>query len=799
MKAVLDLQRRLPLGWVALVTVALCVASEYKFRTRAVDQTINGKVDPFIVFELGVYAIVGALLFWILRSPPRLRSTDLVATTRWIYVAVLTASVTYAAYPSLAAARAGELVVSAAFVQTVQGRATQRHLRVMARSFLGLVSLSVLLGLVHRFPHPRDQEHRFTWLYVHPINAANFLGIAAILSAALWLRSRRLARLRHPRRWGWSSGGYVILFLIFAAALVGTRTRMATAATALALLVYALLMTRVHRKRIDLLLVLGLGALAVLIVAAPQLSAFVSRGEGGAQLASLNRRTQLWSDAFDQIGKSPLFGHGIGSSHGLFLNATGLGGAHNGAIGVLTDAGAIGCLAWIVFLGVVLIGERRLLDVARGPMQAPLLLALSTFLLVNSITTDGLGAAANAQQLMFFLISAWVVVLARETSTVRAGQPRGPTRILAIHPVADRYGSDKAFVNTLVAMRRSGFEVSVMIAEGGPLERKLEDLGFPTTPLRTPVLRKRLLNPVALFRFTLTAPRLLLSLARTFHGASVDLVYVNTLTLPHCVLAARLACLPVVCHVRELESSIPRFLSRTLTFPILFSTRVIANSAATEAHLRSDWRRFGNRATVVYNGIEPPVVAPARPDSIRTIGVVGRLSPRKGQDIAIRAVAGLLGRGLDLELVLVGDCFPGYEWYEGQLREAASAHPGRIRLLGYRADAWEVYRGLDLVLVPSRLEPFGNVAVEAALAARPVIAAKVGGLPEIVRDGRTGILVEPDDPEAFAAAIESLVEQPARAYELAAEASVRARLQFSPREAEDRLAAILRRAWGADF
>jgi len=100
--------RALSASWVAVLTLALCVASEYKFRARAVDQTINGRIDPFIVIELSIYALVGLFLLRTMPCPPRLRAANRVQVTRWIYVGVLAASATYAAYPALAAGRAGE-------------------------------------------------------------------------------------------------------------------------------------------------------------------------------------------------------------------------------------------------------------------------------------------------------------------------------------------------------------------------------------------------------------------------------------------------------------------------------------------------------------------------------------------------------------------------------------------------------------------------------------------------------------------------------------------------------------------
>jgi glycosyltransferase involved in cell wall biosynthesis len=86
---------------------------------------------------------------------------------------------------------------------------------------------------------------------------------------------------------------------------------------------------------------------------------------------------------------------------------------------------------------------------------------------------------------------------------------------------------------------------------------------------------------------------------------------------------------------------------------------------------------------------------------------------------------------------------------------------------------------VTLVLVPSRYEAFGLTALEAAQMARPVVATRVGGLPEVVVDGKTGLLVEPDDPVALARAIVTLLQDRGRAERLGRAARERARHAFS--------------------
>ena len=135
---------------------------------------------------------------------------------------------------------------------------------------------------------------------------------------------------------------------------------------------------------------------------------------------------------------------------------------------------------------------------------------------------------------------------------------------------------------------------------------------------------------------------------------------------------------------------------------------------------------------------------------------VGRLSPRKGVDVALDAAGILLDSGIDVHLDLVGGVFPGYEWYERDLH-AQAARLGiedRVTFHGFRTAVWDTLANADVAVVPSRLEePFGNTAVEAVLAARPVVVSAIGGLAEAIDGFASAIPVDPDDPVQLAQAL----------------------------------------------
>jgi glycosyltransferase involved in cell wall biosynthesis len=245
------------------------------------------------------------------------------------------------------------------------------------------------------------------------------------------------------------------------------------------------------------------------------------------------------------------------------------------------------------------------------------------------------------------------------------------------------------------------------------------------------------------------------------HGAAG--VYINTVTIPSWPLLARLARRPSFVHVHEAERSLPRPVRRVLALAPALATRVVANSDFTREVLTEVAPRLHDRITVVHNAVRrpaSPVAARAELTGPVRLLYVGRLSPRKGPHVAVAALAELRARGVDARLTLVGSVFAGYEWFEAQLREQVrtSGLAERVELLGFAPDVWPHLAAADVVLVPSVAEEsFGNAAVEAVLAARPLVVSDSSGLREAVAGLRSARIVAPGDPVAWADAVASVV------------------------------------------
>lgn len=358
-----------------------------------------------------------------------------------------------------------------------------------------------------------------------------------------------------------------------------------------------------------------------------------------------------------------------------------------------------------------------------------------------------------------------------------------PTAVMA-HPSAELYGSDRMFAESVRALAGAGWRTVAVLPHSGPLVDELRQRGAQVEFCPTPVLAKAALRPAGLIRLAAQAIRALPAMLRVLRRHRPDLVFVNTVTIPLWLVLARGLGHRVVVHVHEAEDAAPRPIRMVLAAPLLAARIVVVNSRAALGTLERSLHRVGRKARLVYNGVIGPCAPVDRPLRVlpERLVLVGRLSPRKGTDIAIEAVKRLHAAGHEVTLDLIGSVCDGYEWFERALIDQidAAGLAGHVRLAGFTADVWAAYADADIALVPSRVEPFGNVAVEAQLAGVPVIVSDAQGLPETVDGGRFGTVVPAEDPGALADAVVAMREDWARVQRTAAAAQEAAREKFSP-------------------
>jgi glycosyltransferase involved in cell wall biosynthesis len=276
---------------------------------------------------------------------------------------------------------------------------------------------------------------------------------------------------------------------------------------------------------------------------------------------------------------------------------------------------------------------------------------------------------------------------------------------------------------------------------------------------------------------------------------SYDLLYANSpKSFLVAALAGAIARRPVVWHLRDILGQ-GHFSAANVRVMIAAANRravrVVANSRATaDAFVAAG----GNPllVAVVHNGIDPAPFDALAPDTRHAVraelgipaeafvaGCFSRLHPWKGQAVLLDAIAPMCGVHA---LVVGGALFSGEAPYEAELRARTElpALAGRVHMLGARDDVPRLLAACDVVVHASVLaEPFGRVIVEAMLASRPVIATRTGGVPEVVTDGETGVLVPPGDARTLGAALEALRRDTTRSAKLASRGAAHARTHFS--------------------
>ena len=196
---------------------------------------------------------------------------------------------------------------------------------------------------------------------------------------------------------------------------------------------------------------------------------------------------------------------------------------------------------------------------------------------------------------------------------------------------------------------------------------------------------------------------------------------------------------------------------------------IVGNSDAVLEAVAARRGVNGKRLVKIYNGVDTSVYTPDAgngaesfpgiPSGAPLVGAVGRLNPIKGHTYLVAAWPHVVARTPEARLLLVG---PARDVDRARLEEQArgTGCADRIHFLGQRRDVPRILPQFDVVALPSLTEGFSNVIIEAGAAGRPIVATRVGGNPEAIVEGETGLLVPARDPEALAGAIVMLLSDP---------------------------------------
>jgi glycosyltransferase involved in cell wall biosynthesis len=329
---------------------------------------------------------------------------------------------------------------------------------------------------------------------------------------------------------------------------------------------------------------------------------------------------------------------------------------------------------------------------------------------------------------------------------------------------------------------------------GNPFERTLAEAGVPLTHLGA-----RHLRDVGAFR----------RLVRLVRGERIDVVHAHlTYAAIWGGLCARVTGIPMVATLHTAPAERPPWTREGLRERLLAfvlnrwcSAVVVVSDAARAQHARRG-RIEADRLRVVHNGVDTSAFAVdgerrrAMRDALGLgseplVVTVSALREGKGLEVLLPAVAALVRERPEVRLAIAG---------EGPLRArlqelaAQNGLNGHVRWLGLVREVPDLLAAADVFVLASRYDAFPTAVLEALAAGRPVVATRVGGVPEIVEEGKSALLVNPGDPAELASAIGTLLADPARAAALGAAGRQRINERFRAESWSRRLEELYGRA-----
>lgn len=316
-------------------------------------------------------------------------------------------------------------------------------------------------------------------------------------------------------------------------------------------------------------------------------------------------------------------------------------------------------------------------------------------------------------------------------------------------------GGQISLLNLLQTLDKKKFNPLVVCPSEGNLVSEISKLCIPVAVI--PMLTLRKLRIVKFIK-SITA------LLYFIRDNNIDLIHTNG---SRCTIyggiAAKLVRIPLLWHVRiaDKDPLLDKFLC-------LLSTKIIVTSKAVG-------RKFDlckeNKVVLIPNGVDtkrfnPEIDAQHIREQFEVsneeflIGTIAQLIPWKGHKTLLYAANEVIKKIPNTKFLIVGEEVKETKGYKDELQEITKhlKIEKNVLFTGFRRDTPEILSSLDLFVLPSKKEHFGRVIIEAMACAKPVIATNAGGVPEIVKDGITGILVPPGDAKALACAILSLLQ-----------------------------------------
>lgn len=352
------------------------------------------------------------------------------------------------------------------------------------------------------------------------------------------------------------------------------------------------------------------------------------------------------------------------------------------------------------------------------------------------------------------------------------------TRILYVHGIGAIGGAERDLIALLKRLDRHKWEPHVACPGTGPFRDQLQALAVPIHALNLPPWRKLLS-----FFQRRSAVRRLGALVGQLDPA---MIHVNDIWwVPHALRAVRYnpTSLPIVAHVRqEIEPAKVRRYELDRVDAVIAISRQVEESliagGVTASRVRTLYSGIdlsGNQPTPNGWAIRQMIGAP---NGAVLLGTIANLFPRKGYEVMLRALPAIIRAVPTVQYLIVGSDESGYaDRLERLAQELKIAD--HVHMVGFQDPVQPFLAALDLYVHPALMEGFGIAVVEAMAMGKAVVATTTGGLPEVVAQGETGLLVPPGDAESLAVAVVSLLEDQVRREQMGRNGMVRAQERFS--------------------
>jgi glycosyltransferase involved in cell wall biosynthesis len=327
-------------------------------------------------------------------------------------------------------------------------------------------------------------------------------------------------------------------------------------------------------------------------------------------------------------------------------------------------------------------------------------------------------------------------------------------KILFIDQFSEMGGAQRVLIDTIDAAQELGWEVDAAVPGAGPLVEHLRSRGVAVTDIPSGPYRSHSKNAADVFRFAFDLRQQIRTIRNLSIHWSFDLLYVNG---PRLLPAAALVCArsaPILFHAHShvRQAAAAKFVGWSIRHA---GATVVACSASVIGPLHS--YATSDKLHVIPNGVAE-LNFRERPFSRGRswcIGMIGRISPEKGQAEFLQAAALIAREFENVRFAICGAPLFADMGYENLVHRLSEGLP--VEFLGWRENVAPVFAALDLLVVPSQEEGMGRVIVEALSAGVPVVAFPTGGIPEVITDGETGFLTKGTSPEALAARIREVI------------------------------------------